>query len=276
MTRLVLPVGLAALVLVAGAVSAPAAPPFRVVSTLDGKTVLPHRIRWIASTTLPSSRVARVDFLVDGKVRWSWNEEPPYVFSGHEHLATHEGYLVTSWLTPGKHRFTARVVAVDGRRADDTVAARVLPAPVVPAALQGTWQRTIADVSGAPPGGTPGNPTDTSFPAGRFTLTFARQWIEDRFPGTYDPIASQATGAGYILDSDWTPGPTTLSVAGPVTIQPFHDTDQRGGSWCWWDGPAATYAWTVSGDTLTLAAVGGKDACTVRGFVWAGSWTRVH
>jgi hypothetical protein len=41
------------------------------------------------------------------------------------------------------------------------------------------------------------------------------------------------------------------------------------------DGPPATYTWSVNGDTLTLAPVGGRDACAIRGFVWAGQWTRV-
>ena len=32
---------------------------------------------------------------------------------------------------------------------------------------------------------------------------------------------------------------------------------------------------SVSGDTLTLAPVGGHDACGIRGLVWGGTWTRV-
>jgi hypothetical protein len=38
---------------------------------------------------------------------------------------------------------------------------------------------------------------------------------------------------------------------------------------------AAKYNWTVSGSTLTLSPVGSHDACGIRGFVWAGTWTRV-
>jgi len=31
---------------------------------------------------------------------------------------------------------------------------------------------------------------------------------------------------------------------------------------------------TVNDNTLTLAPAGGHDACGIRGFIWAGQWTR--
>ena len=34
------------------------------------------------------------------------------------------------------------------------------------------------------------------------------------------------------------------------------------------------YTWSVSGNTLTLMPVGGKDPCPLRGFIWTGDWTR--
>lgn len=42
-----------------------------------------------------------------------------------------------------------------------------------------------------------------------------------------------------------------------------------------WGGPRADYRWSVSGNTLTLATVGGAELCRVRQFIWAGDWTRV-
>ena len=50
--------------------AAPARAPFAVRSTLDRKTVLPHRIRWLAFPHVPTSQVREVEFLIDGKVRW--------------------------------------------------------------------------------------------------------------------------------------------------------------------------------------------------------------
>ena len=54
-----------------------AATAFTVRSSLDGKSVLPRRIRWLAIPSLPASKVARVDFLIDGgSVRWTERSAP--------------------------------------------------------------------------------------------------------------------------------------------------------------------------------------------------------
>jgi hypothetical protein len=240
-----------------------------VVSTLDGRTVLPHRIRWHGLPTLAPAKVKRVDFLIDGHVDWI-ERRAPYSYSDDA------GYLVTSWLSPGRHRFTIRAIAVDGHTATDTVVARVLPPPEVPASLAGTWQRTVANTAGAPKPGSAGNPTETLTPTGKYTITFDRRWIHDSFPCTASPCRfDPKTGGGGMFDSDWTPRSGTFRVEGAVTIQVFHDSDRLGGWWCNPDGPVATYAWSVSGNKLGLAAVGGRDTCRIRGFIWIGHWTRV-
>jgi hypothetical protein len=242
---------------------------FKVASTLDGKTVLPHLIRWRGLPTLPQGQVKEVDFVIDGRVAWI-EHQAPYVFSD-------DGFLVTSFLTPGKHRFTVRVVARDGRRAIDTVIARVLPAPMPPAALLGTWERTIPDTSNAPRPGSAGNPTDTLTPPGTYRVTFDRRWILDVFPCTTSPCRFvEKNGAGGEFASDWTPGSRTFRVRGAVTFSVFHDTDRLAGSWCYRWGPAATYTWSVVGDVLTLAPADGRDNCVVRGFVWSGTWKKVR
>lgn len=243
----------------------------RVTSTLDGKTVLPRRITWIVSTPgTPRSALksGAVSFIVDGKIR-GFTEAPPYTFPDHG------GYLVTTWLTPGEHTFTSRVRAKDGEVVDDTVKARVLPAQGPPAALAGTWERTVTDVSGMPKPGSSGNPTDTITPAGTWKLVFDKRWIQSRFPGTFDPKTAGKTGDGLIIDNDWTPGAKTFQALGGVQDKVLQDSDAEGGWWCLVGGPVATYSWSVSGDTLTLTPSGGADACTVRGFIWAGDWTRV-
>ncbi len=113
--------------------SSTAAPSIR--STLDGKAVLPHRIHWLG---MPSGgTVKEVEFLIDGKVRWV-EKAAPYSYSEDG------GYLVTSWLTRGSHHFTARARFTSGEIADDTVAARVVPAPAPPAALGGKMAENSA------------------------------------------------------------------------------------------------------------------------------------
>jgi hypothetical protein len=246
------------------------AKPFNLASTLDGKTVLPHRIHWVALPALPASKLREVDFLIDGRLGWL-ETKPPYSY------ADDGGYLVTSFLTPGEHHFTVRAVPRAGRSATDTVTARVLPAPPAPAALAGTWKRTIKDTSGAPRAGSTGNPTGTLTPPGTYEITFERRWIRDEFPCTNSPCRYVgSTGAGTEFDSDWDPGATTFHVQGEVTFRISTDTDRLDGWWCETWGPPATYTWSVSGNTLKLAPVGGHDACAIRGFVWGGTWTRTR
>ena len=72
------------------------------------------------------------------------------------------------------------------------------------------------------------------------------------------------------------PGPRTFEIAGSVTFRVLHDTDAEGGWWCEPGGPKATYAWSVRGDRLTLAPVGGSDPCRERGAVYTGTWTRAR
>jgi hypothetical protein len=256
--------------LIAATVAAASGTTLKVTSSLDGKTVLPHRIAWMAYSTVPTAQIKEIDYLIDGKLRWV----------GHDSRSTYSdtgGYLVTSWLTPGVHKFTVRAVSGNGQTASDTVAARVLPAPVPPAALVGSWTRTI-NTSDAPSPGSPGNPTDTDTPSGAYTITFSRKWIEDHFPGKFTISGSinGNTGDGFELLTDWTPKSSTFHVAGAISIQPFDgDTDQLGGSWCYWGGPGADYTWKVTGTTLTLEPAGGADACSIRGFIWTGKWTKI-
>jgi hypothetical protein len=245
--------------------------PFTVTSTLEGKKLLPRRIRWVASASLPAAQIREVEFIIDGgPPRWI-EKLPPYTY-GEDENGRHQNYLVTSWLTPGRHRFVVRATATDGRRAEQTVLARVLPAAAPPAALAGTWKRTIEDTSAAPRVGSPGNPY-THTPPGTYTLVIDKRWIQARFPGRYVLPASEDSGEGWILDSDYTAGATSLLARGSVVFRPFND-EAEGGQWCWEDGPASNYAWSVSADTLTLRPMHGADPCSVRGFVWAGDWKR--
>lgn len=242
------------------------APPkvFKVTSTLDGKKVLPHRIHWLAFPRVSASQVSEVAFLIDGKVKWV-EHNAPYSYSEDG------GYLVTSWLSPGTHRFTVRVTGSSGRHGTDTVVARVVAAPEPAAPLAGKWQRTI-------PAAVPGDPAcgaADAVPAGTWTLVFDHRWIETIYPGRFDPVESRQTLGGYIIDNDYVPGPTTFQVAGSVTVNLLRDSDPRGGWWCEPGGPSATYSWSVSGDTLTLAPVGGADKNTQRGGIFTGEWTRI-
>lgn len=262
------------LVALAPAVGPRAKRQFRVTSTIDGKTVLPHRIHWLAFPSLRASKIAKVDFLIDGgKVRWT-EHGAPYNYGSDEN-GKKLGYLVTSWLSAGRHRFIVRATAKDGRVATHTVVARVMPAPEPPAGLAGSWQRTI-DTAAAPKPGTPANPTETFTPSGTYSIAFERRWIRDDFPGKFILPDSNKTGNGFIFLSDYTPGPTRFHVQGEVIFHPPSESLAEGGWWCYSGGPGADYRWSVSSNTLTLTPIGGKDACPIRGFIWTGNWTRVR
>lgn len=245
----------------------------KVTSSLDGKSALPHRSIWVAYASLPASKVASVEFLVDGKMRWT-EHTAPFVYGGDD-AGKNRGYLVTSWLSAGIHRFGVRVTATDGSTGIDAFEARVLPAPQPPAQLAGTWKRAVTSTEGAPKAGSSGNPTSTLVPPGTYQMTFERRWIRSNFPGRFSVPASNNTGRGWVMLSDFSASTSRIHVLGEVVFHPFDDHKAEGGSWCLVNGPAADYSWSVSGDTLTLTPVGGRDACAIRGFIWAGTWTRV-
>jgi hypothetical protein len=252
------------------AMAAASSTPLKVTSSLDGKTVLPHRIVWHAYSSITTSKIKQIDYSIDGKLRWIGHAGPVSTFSDTG------GYLVTSWLKPGIHTFTVKTIALDGQTASNSSEARVLPAPNPPRAIVGTWERNI-NTTNAPAVGSAGNPTYTYTPSGTYRITFSRKWIEDHFAGKFsiDSSIKHNTGDGFELLSDWTPGTSTFHVAGAVSMQPFDpNTQQLGGSWCNWGGPSANYRWSVKGDQLTLAPIGGHDPCSIRGFIWAGTWTK--
>jgi hypothetical protein len=105
-----------------------------VSSTLSDKPTLPHRIHWLATPSLPPSKIREVDFLIDGRRAWVEHHAPySYGYDGN--------YLVTSWMRPGRHTFTVVALALDGRRATTSSRARTSAPPPPPAALSGSWHQ---------------------------------------------------------------------------------------------------------------------------------------
>jgi hypothetical protein len=254
------PVLVAAAVAATSALAAPGSKQLKVSSTLDHKTVLPLRTHWLAYPNRPASKIFEVDYLIDGKVRWI-EHFAPYNY-GSDDFHGHRGYLITTWLAPGRHTFTARAKAKDGQTATDTVIARVIPAPAPPAALAGKWTRTVtaADLTKAgkePP------------PGGQWTLIF------DRVGAWHlDPL-----GSGLVNQYD--AAGQAINVYAPIQMAPFGTAGGGvsrfghhgiGGTDCNYDGPFGSYSWSVSGDQLTLKAT--KEPCGNRRAIWEGTWTR--
>jgi hypothetical protein len=259
------------IVLIAAALAfasnASSTPSLTVKSSLDGKTVLPLRLYWTATTNAPASSISRVSFLIDGKLRWA-ETKAPYVYGGDDN-GRNEGFLFTSFLSPGEHHFTVSVTGTSGAKAVDTVTARVLPAPQPPAGLAGTWTRVVTakDAQDAPPqyGGSP--------PTGSWKLIFDRVGAWELDP----------KGGGLVNGYD--AGLDIIHVFAPISMAPFNCDGGAcqggvsrsghhglGGTDCTAAGPFGTYRWSVSGATLTLTAI--HEGCPDRGDVWEGTWTR--
>ncbi len=229
------------LAMASSAGGSPAQAPFTVKSSLDGKKVLPHRIRWLGRPSLPASKVSEVRFLIDGKTRWI-ERNPPYTYGDDGN------WLVTSWLSPGRHRFTVRAKAKGGSTAQRTTISQVLPAPAPPAELAGTWKRALAGFGGT------------------WVLTVNRVGWKIR-----DPF-----GTGNLIDVAYFPG-GRLQARGGIWTRPH--SDQEGNGWCEDRNAPVDYRWAVSADTLTLT-LDGLDRCVSQGreaqhVIWAGAWTKV-
>jgi hypothetical protein len=233
---------------------------FTIRSSLDGKAVLPHRIPWIASASAPVL-FPGVEFLIDGKLVFA-NRLEPYSFADDgrdEESGTRKtGYLVTSWLAPGTHRFTVRGKAiVAGRRTsvEKTVTARVSAPPSPPAQLAGTWQRHLD--TAVPPDPNRLYKSVTAQP-GTYRIVIDRRYL--RVSG---PAPRKHLKVDYVADS------RTLTIRGPVWTG---DPDEGAACDPW--GPEATYAWSLNERTLTLEPAGKPDACKQRGAIMSGEWTR--
>lgn len=244
--RRVLTTGAAALLVLAtgSAVAAPQSRPatkrpFKVTSSIAGMKVLPRRIRWIAKTSLPVSQVTEVDFLIDGKLAWV-EHNAPYVYGDDT------DWLVTSWLTPGSHRFSVRALAVGRRPAVTTTIAAVAPAGPPPTELDNTrWTVVKSDPGGGP--------------SGTWTLTVDR---------TGWRIADPAGGRNWI-DVAY-PAPGRITTRGGIWTRPH--SDQEGNGWCEDTNAPVQLTWKVDGDSLTLSHPVGN--CDGLGDFLSTTWTR--
>jgi hypothetical protein len=221
-----------------------------VSTTLDGLSSLPHRIHWQAMPGVPASQVSEVDFLIDGQL--SWVEYAAPYFYGND-----GNYLVTSFLMPGEHTFTTRMLTIGGQIATETVKAMVVgPPPAPPAGLAGTWARTVtaADMMKA---------EDKSTPVGDWQLTVSAVGWETRDPNAALVLLDVAYQSAGAVEMRW-------SIEHPPYPNPEH------GGFCYGLGP--DFAWTLAlgegGKTLALHPVG-QDPCGDRAAVFEGTWTRV-
>lgn len=240
----------AALAFVLAGAASPASAAISISSSLDGKHVLPVRIHWIARPSVVPSAVGAVDFLIDGRPGWTESRAP--YFYGND-----GNWLVTSFLTPGRHRFTVRLTTAGGKTATDTVVARVVSTPAPPSSLAGKWQHTVtaADVAHATSSQPP--------PAGRWKLAIGRLGWQMTDPqsggGTFDVVY----------------GPHGKLQMRPTIETPPYPNPSNGG-FCGDTDPLATWTVTTSPDRRTMTLRPAQhDPCGDRIAILAGTWRRI-
>ena len=217
-------------------------------STLDGHTALPPRIHWQAFSTVAPARISKVDFLIDGELGWE-ETKTPYVYGGDGN------WLVTSFLTPGEHTFTVRVITTGGQAASKTVKASVTTPAAPPAALARTWTRLVtpADVNKAT--------SDEPPPSGRWRLQIGPAGWQ-----LHDP-----QGGGLLFDVGLVAG-GRAQMRPTIEYPPYGNANS--GGFCTETDPLWTWTYSV-GDgvkTLTLRPAG-HDPCGDRTAILAGTWT---
>jgi hypothetical protein len=208
-----------------------------VESSLDGLTVLPSRIRWSATTSLPSEQVREVRFLVDDYRLWV-DRSPPYTYGPDG------AYLATRWATssrrgPDLHAFTVKVIGENGERLAETVHARTPKANVArntPGNFGGYlgfygWGRLSAADLADPP-------REALLQSYTGRITFGRASL---FSANDDAeFAWEISSSRRRLRIGT---PIYLSRAGRIAVL------------CAPDGPPATYAWSMTRGRLLRSGV---------------------
>ena|SRR5579859_6405436 len=221
-----------------------------VASSLDGKRVLPVRIHWTALPSVHPSSVAEVDFLIDGHLGWT-EMRAPYFYGDDGN------WLVTTFLKPGRHRFTVRVTTTTGKTASDSVTARVVAAPAPPAALAGQWEHTVtaADVAHATSSQPP--------PTGHWKLKISPLGWK---------MADPQNGGGA-FDVVYQPH-GNLQMRPTIETPPYPNPSN--GGFCADTDPLATWTATTSTDRKTMTLHPTKhDPCGDRIAILAGTWHRI-
>lgn len=217
----------------------------RVVSSISDRATLAGALQWTAvpAGARSTDQVARVDFLIDGRRRWS-DRDAPFVFNGDRN-ALHPWILAR-----GSHRLAVRLVTTHGRTVGTASQVTVAPAPPVPSALAGRWTRHLhaADL----------RTTGRTLPTGMWHARFAGNGVVF-FAG---PRGARGAEAFTAIRTGM------IALAGPVLwLAPLH----RSSGLC--DAERlAPYGWHVHRAALTLTTRH-DSRCSNRAALFGDTWT---
>ena len=218
--------------------------PISLSSSLADGSTLTEPVSW--SVEAGDSVVDRVDFLIDGKVRWI-EMHAPYVFND-------DGSVLAPWLlSPGKHVFTARATAI-GSSAETTATVQIGTAPTAPEGLAATFVRTVTQKDIDRTANNPGREPELAV-LGVWTAHFAQGLLS-----IDDPL-----GGGVAEAISATAGQLTM-WGPPNWLLP----KERQGGFCDHE-PPGTFHWSRTGDRLIIT---GGGNCADRDALFVGSWQK--
>ncbi len=225
-----------------------------VSSSIPDGAKLRGALPWTAKPESEAYFVQKVDFLIDGKRRWT-EENAPYVFNDDKQL------LATWLLGPGPHTLAVRAKpswwVIGGKTAQSTAHVTVSDPPTVPDALVGTFERRVTQSDISRTASEPGRDPSALAPTGVWTLHVGRNGlisVDDPVGGgTNEAITATASGK--------------LKMWGPANW--FSPPDRRGG-FC---EPelAGSLHWRSSSGNVTVS---GTSGCADRDAVFVGQWMR--
>lgn len=155
-------------------------------SIVDGQT-LAGRLAWEAAVSgIATGSIARVEFSIDGALRWT-EQTAPYRFNGDS------GLLDTTRLANGSHVFFVRAIATDGTSASMTASAHVNNP-----ALTAPHNTALPTISGEPRRGKTLTASSGSW-SGTTPLSFSYRWLRCDTSASGCSGISGASGQSYTL-----------------------------------------------------------------------------
>lgn len=224
----------------------------RVVSSISDGAALSSAVSWTGTPAgVPVQAVDRIEFVIDGRVRWT-EHRTPYVFNGN-------GDELFPWvLGAGAHRLAMRVVTRTGANASTAAAVTVAAPQPIPPEVLGTFTRRVTRADVQRTQAFRRESVDQVLPAGIWRIRIAP-----------DGVISFGDPRGGGGDEAFTATPGgTLALQGPANwILP----PSRQGGFCEVE-PLGAYAWSAVPRTLVLKPH--RDRCADRNSMFTGTWKR--
>jgi hypothetical protein len=219
--------------------------------------VLSQAVTWEAKPTVSGTDpISKVEFSVDGKVRWT-EENEPYVFDD-------DGQVLAPWLLGnGAHVLAVRAVALSGAEGTATAHVTVRAETTANKALTGSFHRTVTadDQKRAMPYRTPDK--------GAFgEVSTTGEWTMKILPdGRIEGRAVTEPDSLWVLP--FTVKGNRMTVYGPaVWLEPDPSKPDK---FCEPERPSE-YLWQRTGRTLKITSL--QQVCADRDIVLVGTWTQ--